>query len=185
MMPRLSKLLAVGLLALACGSPASPVPSGAASTATPPADFEIEAAQFVNTGGCGDTFLWATNAAGTAAITVEWGGAASAAWANDEFSDTQQLPHPEITVTVIEGNKLTGCYCNDIREMGAGPTSTVEAATGTVEITVRPNREGFEPAGQADLRLTNVSFHVGLGAGDTWRLDELVIENVSVGWLAG
>jgi hypothetical protein len=181
---RIVCLVVVGILVAACVSNStSPAPSTAAPSQ--PAEFEIEAAQFVNTGGCGDAFLWATNAAGTAAITIEWGGAASAAWANDEFDDTQQLPHPEITVAVIEGSLLSGYYCNDIREMGAGPTSIIEAASGTVQVSVRPNREGFEPNGEADLRLHDVTFHVGLGAGETWHLDELVIENISVGWLAG
>jgi hypothetical protein len=180
----IASLTAVGLLAAACGSPApSPAPTG--TPTAPPADFEIEAAQFVTTGGCGDAFLWATNAAGTAAITIEWSGAASEAWAEDEFTDTQELPNPEITVSVVEGSQLSSYYCNDIRMPGQGPTSTIEAVTGTVELTVRPSREGFEPAGQADLRLSDVTFEVGLGAGETWHLDELVIENVSVGWLAG
>jgi hypothetical protein len=68
---------------------------------------------------------------------------------------------------------------------GQGVTSTIEATSGTVELAVRPNREGFQPAGQADLRLTDISFRVTLGSGEVWHLDELVIENVSVGWFAG
>jgi hypothetical protein len=179
---RAAYLLALGLLAAACGSPA---PSTASTATASPAlaDFEIEAAQFTKTGGCGDAFIWATNAAGTAAITVEWGGAASAAWIAGGFSDTRQLPHPEITVSVVEGNQLSSYYCNDIRMPGQGVTSTIEAAAGTVELTVRPSREGFEPAGQADLRLSDITFE--LGSGEVWHLAELVIPRVSVGWFAG
>jgi hypothetical protein len=191
---RLAYLLAFGMLATACGSPASSAaptgaPTGPSETLTvpptAPADYEIEAAQFVNTGGCGDAYFWATNATGTAAITIEWGGAASEAWANDGFTDSQQLPNPEITVSVIEGSQLTSYYCNDIRMPGQGETSTIEAATGTVEIEVQPTPEGFEPSGQASLRLSDVTFRVSLGDGEVWHLTELVIENVSVGWLAG
>jgi hypothetical protein len=178
------KLLVLGLLAAACGSPMpSPVPTGTPSAS--PADFEIETEQFTDTGGCGDAFIWATNRAGTAAITVEWGGAASEAWASGPFDDTQQLPNPEITVTVVEGSGLTSYYCNDVREPGQGTTSEIEATSGTVEVAVRPDPQGFQPAGHADLRLSDVIFSINLGSGETWHLDELVIENVSVGWLAG
>jgi hypothetical protein len=189
---RVAYAFALTLLAAACGSPApsaslvpSPVPSSAptGTSTTPPADFEIEAAQFTNTGGCGDAFVWATNAAGTAAITVEWSGAASEAWNNDGFNDTHQLPHPEITVSVVEGSQLTSYYCNDIRMPGQGETSTIAASSGTVDLAVTPTPQGFEPAGQADLRLTDITFT--LGETETWHLDELVIENVSVGWFAG
>jgi hypothetical protein len=181
---RVAFLLALGLLAAACGSPApSTAPTATASPAL--AEFEIDAAQLTETGGCGDTFIWATNRAGTAGITAEWTDAASAAWANDGFTDTQQLPNPEITVSVVEGNQLSSYYCNDIRMPGQGVTSTIEAAAGTVELTVRPSPEGFEPAGQADLRLSDVTFELGLGSGEVWHLAELVIQNVSVGWLAG
>jgi hypothetical protein len=182
----LARLVAIGFVAAACGSPA-PSPSSTGPTAAPPpapADFEIETAQFVNTGGCGDAFFWATNAAGSAAITIEWRGAASEAWASDGFEATEQLPNPEITVTVIEGSQLTNYYCNDIRMPGQGTTSEIEASSGTVEIAVRPTAEGFEPSGQADLRLSDVTFRLAVG-GEVWHLAELVIENVSVGWLAG
>lgn len=179
-----ANLLALGLLAVACVSPApTTAPTGTASTAAP--DFEIEAAQFVNTGGCGDAFLWTTNAAGTAAITVEWGGAASEAWAEDVYSATEQLPNPEITVSVVEGNQLTSYYCNDVRGPGQGPTSTIEATTGTVDVSVIPNREFFQPAGQADLRLSDITFRVGLGGGQTWHLGEFLFEGVLVGWSPG
>ena len=85
----------------------------------------------------------------------------------------------------MEGNQVSSYYCNDIRMPGQGVTSTIEAAAGTVELTVRPSPEGFEPAGQADLRLSDVTFELGLGSGEVWHLAELVIQNVSVGWLAG
>lgn len=174
---RVARLVATAVLAAACASP-GPSPSPAPA-------FEIEVAQFTQTGGCGDAFIWATNRDGTAAITVEWGGAASEAWANDGFSATEQLPNPEITVSIVEGSGLVAYWCNDIRMPGQGVTSTIEAASGAVELAVRPNREGFQPAGQADLRLTDISFRVTLGNGEVWHLDELVIENVSVGWFAG
>jgi hypothetical protein len=187
MHPRVAYLLAVGLLAVACASNSpSPSPSGtAAATPSPtsPADFEIEVAQFTQTGGCGDVFLWATNRDGTVGINVEWAGAASEAWANESFSETQQLPSPDITVSVVEGSGLLAYWCNDVRMPGQGVTSTIEATGGTVELSVRPSREGFEPAGQADLRLTDIIFRTP--GSEVWHLEELVIENVSVGWLAG
>ena len=181
-----ASVLALGLLAAACGSPApSPAPSAISPTATPAPDFEIEVAQFTETGGCGDAFIWAANRDGTAAITVEWSGAASQAWTNDGFNETKQLPNPEITVSVVEGSGLVAYWCNDIRMPGQGVTSTIEASGGTVELAIHPNREGFQPAGQADLRLGDVTFHLTLGSGEVWHLDELVIENMSVGWFAG
>lgn len=179
---RVACLVAIGLLAAACASNStSPAPSTTAPTQA--ADFEIEVAQFTQTGGCGDAFLWATNRDGTVGINVEWSGAASEAWANESFSETRQLPDPEITVSVVEGSGLLAYWCNDVRMPGQGVTSTIEAAGGTVELTVRPSREGFEPAGQADLRLTDVIFRTP--GNEVWHLEELVIENVSVGWLAG
>jgi hypothetical protein len=149
------------------------------------ADFEIEAGQFTDTGGCGDAFFWATNREGTAGITIEWRGAASQAWTNDGFTGSQQLPDPEITVAVVEGNGLSGYWCNDVRMPGQGVTSTIEASSGLVDITVRPTPGGFQPAGQADVRLSDIVFSVAPDDGETWHLDALVIENVSVGWMAG
>ena len=175
-------------MAAACATTSpTPSPTGTAPATqppTPPADFEIEAAQFVKTGGCGDVFIWATNAADNAAITVEWSGAASEAWANEAFNETQHLPSPDITVSVVEGSGLASYFCNDIRMPEQGVTSTIEATSGTVDLEVRPNREGFEPAGQAELRLTDITFRPTMG-GEVWHLAELVIENVSVGWFAG
>ncbi|MEA2677856.1 MAG: hypothetical protein QOJ81_1997 [Chloroflexota bacterium] len=184
-MLRLPAILLAGAFVILACDPPFPTHSPSPTATGPAAAFEIEAAQFVNTGGCGDAFIWATNAAGTAAITVEWGGAASEAWANGPFNDTQQLPNPEITVSVVEGNGLSTYYCNDVRGPGQGTTSEIEATSGAVEVAVRPDPEGFQPAGHADLRLSDVTFTIRLGSGETWRLDELVIENVSVGWLAG
>lgn len=177
---RIATVVALGLLATACASPApSSAPTGS------PGALEIEVAQFTKLGGCGDTIFWAARADGTGAITVQWDGAASAAWANGAFSATEQLPNAEITVSVVEGHGLDSYYCNDVLGPGQGPTSTVEAASGTVEIAVHADPQGFKPAGHADLRLTDISFHVNLGSGETWHLNGLVIENVAVGWLAG
>ncbi|MEP7379225.1 MAG: hypothetical protein ABI725_06625 [Chloroflexota bacterium] len=197
---------AAALLALACG-PAVPTPTPAATgtgrpasplatlspsassgpTQSPaPTQLEIEVARLTSIGGCGDVFIQAITADGTAAITIQWGGAATAAWADREFNETAQIPDGQAKVFLVVGHELTRFYCTDIGWPGAEEVTSTPAITGSVELVVRPDRARFRPAGSADLRLSDVSFKVMIGSEEEiWHLDELVIENVPVGWLAG
>src|SRR5688572_10176655 len=126
-MMRLAPLCLVALFALACTSApgqtvAQSVPAATPSPTPPLGMNELSGAEFTKNGGCGDVFIWATRADGSAAITVEWRGAASKAWANEAFHETQQLPNAEISVSVVEGSGLTSYFCNDIRMPGQGVT---------------------------------------------------------------
>ena len=49
-----------------------------------------------------------------------------------------------------------------------------------------PDPGGFSPASHADVTLRDVVFEVIQGAEvEHWRIDELVLQSVSVGWFAG
>jgi hypothetical protein len=201
-------LIVLALTATACTSAPlpspSPAPTGAptaaatALTATPtvapepsPSDpplgiREIGPAELTQTGGCGDVFIWATNAEGTMGITIEWEGAARNAWAADGFEETAELPQAPVTVSLVAGQGLSRLYCNDVLEPGMSEDSRVPARSGSVELTVRPDAGGFEPASHADVTLRDVQFNLTFGTEEeTWILDELVIQNVFVGWFAG
>ena len=62
---------------------------------------------------------------------------------------------------------------------GIGEDSNVRASGGNVDLTVRPDAGGFEPASHADVTLQELTFRVIFGTEEeTWRLDELTMENV-------
>jgi hypothetical protein len=49
-----------------------------------------------------------------------------------------------------------------------------------------PDARGFQPASHADITLRELTFQVIFGTEEeTWRLDELTMENIAVGWFAG
>ena len=171
--------LGVAVLVVACSSPAEPTPPRLGPQ-------QIDGALLTRTGGCGDLFVWATTADDTSGITIQWINAASDSWSAGVFSETAQLPQVPVVVALVFGHGLSQLYCNDVRMPGIGETSNAGASEGTVELIVRPDAGGFAPAAHADLRLSDVVFRLVLGSEEqVWSLDELVIENVAVGWLAG
>ena len=193
-----SLLLVVAIVAAACqgATPATPVPTAPISsvpatpsaTATPePVGVQsIDSAAFTNVGGCGDVFMWATNAEGTTAITVEWQGAATTAWEDGSFDETATVEEDPVVVTLVTGRGLDGLYCNDILMPGMAEDNKVQASAGTVRLVVRPDQEGFKPASHADAVLNDIVFEVVVGTEEeSWQLDELGFENLSVGWMAG
>jgi hypothetical protein len=194
-MMRLASLCLLAGIALACGSvsPPTAAPTTPAATPSPTASptpllgtHELSGAEFTESGGCGDVFMWATTPDGTLGITIQWNEAASAAWEAGDFSETAQLPDAAIEVALVAGRGLSKRNCTDILMPGIGEDSRAQAEAGTVEMTVRPDEGGFEPAAHADVTLRDIVFTVNFGTEEeTWRLDELVLENVSVGWFAG
>jgi hypothetical protein len=96
------------------------------------------------------------------------------------------VPQIPIQVSLAAGSGLSRLYCNDVLMPGIGEDSNVRASAGIVELTVQPDARGFQPASHADITLRELTFQVIFGtAEETWRLDELTMENVSVGWFAG
>jgi hypothetical protein len=199
-MPHIGLVLMVAALAaVGCQQTPSPtqVPTpaatlGPASSPNPTVSHEpaavqaIDSSTFSKFGGCGDVFTWATNAQGTMAITMEWQGAATAAWQDGGFEETASLAEAPVAVSLVAGRGLDGMYCNDVLTPEMGEDNNVRASTGTVRLNVRPDADGFEPASHADVALSDIVFNVIVGTEEeTWQLDELIIENVSVGWLAG
>ncbi len=182
----------VALIALACGSPL-PTPTVAPSpTATVPSPSqtpgasELSGATFSVVGGCGDAYLWAATPDGTTAITFEWTSAASNAWAAGGFHQVAQLPDPNIHIRLVSGSGLDTLYCNDMLMPGQGETMSTDAVVGAAEASVRPDAGGFRPAAHADAVIQDVIFNVTVGTEiEVWHLDEIVWQDVSVGWLAG
>jgi len=186
-------LLLLAVLAISACQPAttptaSPTqpPTTAPSPSAQPGAQAIDASAFTKFGGCGDVYLWTTNADGTTAITVEWQGAATAAWEDGGFDETSTLEEAPVLVSLVFGHGLDRLYCNDVIEPGMREDNKVQADVGTVRLVVTPDEGGFKPASHADATLTNLSFKVVVGTDEeTWTLDELGFENLSVGWLAG
>ena len=194
-------------LIAACGSPPSPTsaptPIASATTAPPtatatpaptpaptatstPAGRVFGASDFTQTGGCGDVFVYATGPDNTMSVTIDWREAASSAWAGGGFNGTKQIPDGALDVTLNVGQQLSALYCTDIGMEGPRVDGTAHATSGQVEITVTPDAGGFEPASHADVSLHDVVFEVLQGVEvQHWRISELVIQNVSVGWFAG
>jgi hypothetical protein len=191
-------------LVAACASPPGPTsaptlrptasptstPSAAATpsptpTATP-AGRVLGQTDFSRSGGCGDVFFYATSPEDGMSVTIEWHGAASAAWAASGFNGTKDIPDTELDVTLNVGSQLSALYCTDIGTIGAHADGTAHAISGRVEIKVIPDAGGFKPASHADLSLHDVGFEVIQGGEvQHWRIDELLLEDISVGWFAG
>ena len=203
-------LASVLVIAAACASPPTPTPTPtqspqmvptatATSTAMPsptptvsptptatPAGEVFGQADFPDGGGCGDVFLYAINTADTMSVTVDWRGAASTAWDEDGFSATRQIPDAEVDLTLNVGQQLSVFYCNDVMFNGPRVDGTAHAISGEVELSVTPDAGGFQPQSHADITLRDVVFEVTQGSQvEHWRIDELTLQNVSVGWFAG
>ena len=120
-------------------------------------------------------------------VTIEWRGAASTAWAaGGDLDGTKEIPDAALDVTLNVGSQLSALYCTDIGTIGAHADGTAHAMSGQVEIKVTPDAGGSEPASHADVSLHDVVFEVIQGQEVRhWRIDDLVLRDISVGWLAG
>jgi len=199
-------LIPILVLAAACTGPSLPTPSPTPppTTSTPPTPTASASptpsptptptpggqvfgqADFTRSGGCGDVFVFATNGADSMSVTVDWRGAASAAWEADGYDGTKQIPDGELDVTLNVGRLLSQLYCTDIMTQQPRVDGTAHAISGEVEISVTPDAGGFEPQSHAGVTLRDVVFEVIQGSAvEHWRIDELILQNVSVGWFAG
>jgi len=119
-------------------------------------------------------------------VTIEWRGAASAAWTAGGFDSSKQIPDAELDVTLNVGRQLSALYCTDIGTIGAHADGTAHAVSGQVEINVTPDAGGSEPSSHADVSLHDVVFEVIQGVEmQHWRIADLVLQDISVGWVAG
>jgi hypothetical protein len=202
-MARRGLLMSIFLVA-ACASPPNPTStptfrptpsptSGPSPSPTPtptptatPAGRVFSQADFSRSGGCGDVFFYATSPEDGLSVTIEWRGAATAAWAASGFNGTKQIPDAELDVTLNVGSQLSALYCTDIGTIGAHADGTAHAVSGQVDIKVTPDAGGSEPSSHADVSLHDVVFEVIQGTEvQHWRIDELVLRDISVGWVAG
>jgi hypothetical protein len=205
-MAKVGLLVAVLVIAAACAAPAVPTPSSTPppTSSTPPTPTASPSptlsstptattggqvfgqADFTRSGGCGDAFVYATNGADSMSVTVDWRGAASTAWTGGGFDGTRQIPDGELDVTLNVGRLLSQLYCTDIMTQEPRVDGTAHAIGGEVEISVTPDAGGFQPQSHADVTLRDVVFEVIQGSEvQHWRIDELVLQDVSVGWFAG
>lgn len=134
-------------------------------------------------GGCADVVFYAVDAADETLLTVRADGLIEAAGdATEPVVTPFDLPDPGITLTVEQGTRISDAICDDVIENG-GPqvVETWTAVGGTAVVTVQPADGDDEPS--ADLSLSEVVFESSTGAEAV--LQELVIEDVVVGWFAG
>jgi hypothetical protein len=131
-------------------------------------------------------FFYATSPDDGMSVTIEWRGAASAAWTAGGFDSSKQIPDAELDVMLNVGRQLSALYCTDIGTIGAHADGTAHAVSGQVEINVTPDAGGSEPSSHADVSLHDVVFEVIQGVEvQHWRIADLVLQDISVGWVAG
>ena len=163
----------------------TPTPSFSPSPSSSLAGRLFTQPDFSKIGGCGDVFVYATSPDDTIGVTIQWDQAASTAWEESGFNDSATLPKPEVQVFLVHGSRLSETYCTDIGGMGS-VNGQAPAVSGTVEIAVTPDAGGFEPSSHANLTLSDVVFDIVEGtATEQWRIDQLDLRDLSVGWFAG
>jgi hypothetical protein len=147
---------------------------------------ELSGAQFSVTGGCGDAYFWAATPDGKTAITFQWSGAATNAWNAGGFHQVTHLPDANLHIRIVSGSGLNTLYCNDVLEPGQGETSSTDVTAGAAEASVRPDAGAHRPAAHADAVVQDLSWITATPDGpQAWHVDEIVWQNVSIGWLAG
>ena len=72
---------------------------------------------FVNRGGCGDPFFWASAADDAEAITIEVVDRSHA----DPVTVSFQLPDPSIRVSRLSGRDISPALCNDLHAASHRP----------------------------------------------------------------
>lgn len=163
----------------------------ACAAEAPPAPPEnvLRPAELTRTGGCGDAFVYVTNADNSVAITINWSEAASRAREAGLFEATATLPDEQVSLNVQFGQELSAGFCTDIIEPDR-PRILAEApaSTGEAEISVlpAPGAEPFMPLAAARVTLRDVVFEVPVDdTVEIWRIELFELPEVQVGWLAG
>jgi hypothetical protein len=166
-----------------------PTPAPPIATAAPTGSvIELRAQDFTRGGGCGDTLLWTTNETDTVAIVVTWPEAASAAQQEEGYAETVSLPDERVTVELQVGQFLSEGFCTDIL-MPDRPRIDLDVAViaGGASIEVMPEAaQPPFPLGRANAVLTDLRFKVETVEGlELWSIDQIKLEDISVGWMAG
>ena len=139
---------------------ATPTPTPTPAPTATPAGRVFRQTDFANSGGCGDVFIYATSGDDAMSVTVDWRGAASAAWDAAGFHGTKQIPDDELDVTLNVGRQLSALYCTDVGTIGARADGTAHAVSGRVELKVTPDPGSEKPASHADIALHDIVFEV-------------------------
>lgn len=169
-------------------TPTPTISPGPTSSPSPTAAGRVfTAADFTKSGGCGDVFMWATTEDDTFAVVVDWREAATKAVEAGSFDETVSLPDPDVSVSLQVGTMLSAGFCTDIAGMpGHRVDGNAPAVSGTVELAVRPNGDELFDTAQADLTLHDVVFDVTVGGeAQQWRVEQLELRDILVGWFAG
>ena len=144
-----------------------------------------------NVAGCGDVSAHVYNDADTRAVVIHvddqlaWDAANSGL----PISASYTLPHPDVTVRAVWGDRVTILECNDVLDPNNAPDirGEADAISGTLHVTVTPQGGEIFPwqfPGDADLELEDVTFeHTPTGAQKT--VGSAILEDVFVGWLPG
>lgn len=132
-------------------------------------------------GGCGDTIVYAVDAAHEVMLIVnaDEGLVAAAIEAGTPQQASFELPDPDIEVRLDQGTAVDDATCDDV-VMNGGPDvfATWSATAGLLAFEVTPEDDGA----RADVTLSNATL-----SGDAGELavDEVRWTGIYVGWLAG
>ena len=129
--------------------------------------------------GCGDFMVYKTLDDNTAITVIGSKEALDLSTSVQVF----QLSNTDIQISIDEFDDTIGSYyCDDVVNDNANLIQQHFANSATVEIDVsNPNPVMFETY-EITIRLKNVEFEFD---GETVRYDEIVFEDVTVGWLPG
>lgn len=131
-------------------------------------------------GGCGDTFLHASNADGSIGVQLLIDGPVAAA-GTVETTTTYTLPDASVTLAAFEGQAVDQRFCNDVIDDNTRVDLEWGATEGELTLTVRPNAT-VDEAPRVDAVLEGVQFEAGDRA---VRAGTIEWSDVAVGWLPG
>ena len=128
-------------------------------------------------GGCGDAFFWAANAAGTLAVTVtvDVHQRSAAVLTSIEFA----VPDPKVKIEIQRGRGLVQPFCNDLITQEWHIDSRYPAVEGAGRVSVDPLRRPARCGSNGRLHLD------GLVTGDGTRFAAIDVRTANIGCYAG
>lgn len=140
--------------------------------------------ELTEVGGCGDARAYAATADDRHLISVRWDGAATRAVEAGGLDEQVRLAHDDVEVELQIGQQLAERLCTDVIDP-AWPEIEQRwtAVAGGAGIVVEA-AEDDHPV--ATVTLHDVEFEQTQDGGDhRWRLEEVEIVEVDIGWYAG
>lgn len=141
--------------------------------------------------GCGDFFLYATNASDRRAMTVSGVGILTAAVASGgEFEWTADLPTSEVTIEMLKGSDLSVEWCTDVLyPYGPVPIVRGVAVPSGGTVTLRAETEATSMSwytpGYVDVILEGVTWETLGGVPLSSLPSDVEMLGVYAGWFPG